>query len=80
MAEQNPNQIKDQQKYEELRDQGLSKEKAARIADSGKQASKKGSTYEDWTKNDLLEKAGEVDIEGRSKMNKDELIKALRDH
>lgn len=81
MPEQN--QIKNQEKYEELRDQGMSKEKAARIANSGEEASKKGGKhdkYEDWTKDDLLEKAEEVGIEGRSKMDKDELIKALRDH
>ncbi|HLR26725.1 MAG TPA: Rho termination factor N-terminal domain-containing protein [Fodinibius sp.] len=83
MSKQDPNQIKDQETYEELREQGMSKDRAARIANAGRQASRKGGkhgTYEDWTKNDLLEKAGEVGIEGRSKMNKHELIKALRDH
>ncbi len=78
-----PDQIKDEDKYEALREQGMSKEKAARIANSGKEASKKGGEqdpYEDWTKDDLLEKAGEVGIEGRSKMDKEELIKALRNH
>lgn len=79
----NQNQIKDRDKYEELRKQGMSKEKAARIANSGKEASRKGGRhpkYEDWTKNDLLDKAREVGIEGRSKMNKEELINSLRNH
>jgi hypothetical protein len=76
-------QIKDRDKYEELREQGMSKEKAARIANSGKKSSKKGgkhSKYEDWTKEDLMDKAKEVGIEGRSKMNKKELIESLRNH
>ena len=83
MPEKNPNQIKDQKKYEELRDEGMSKEKAARIANSGKSASKKGGKhkkYEKWTKDELYDKAEEVGIEGRSEMDKDELIKALRNH
>lgn len=78
-----PNQIKDEEKYEALREKGMSKEKAVRIANSGKQASQKGGKskkYDEWSKEDLYEKAREVDIEGRSDMNKDELINALRNH
>ena len=33
--------------------------------------------YEDMTKADLYERAGELDIEGRSQMNKGELIEAI---
>jgi hypothetical protein len=76
-------QIKDEKQYEALRDQGMSKEKAARIANSGKEASKKGgkhSAYEEWTKEDLMKKAAEVGIEGRSKMDKEGLIEVLRNH
>lgn len=76
-------QIKNEEQYEELREQGMSKEKAARIANAGKEASKKGGKhdeYEEWTKDELYEKAEEVGIEGRSKMDKQELIKALRNH
>ncbi len=76
-------QIKNEEQYEELREQGMSKEKAARIANAGKDASKKGGKhdeYEEWTKDELYEKAEEVGIEGRSKMDKQELIKALRNH
>jgi hypothetical protein len=75
--------IKDEEQYEELRDQGMSKEKAARIANSGKSSSKKGGKhkkYEKLTKNELYEKAAQVGIEGRSKMDKEELIEALRNH
>lgn len=39
-----------------------------------------GHAYEDWTVEQLRERAGEVDIEGRASMNKAELIAALRRH
>ena len=39
-----------------------------------------GRTYEERTLEELRERAGELQIEGRSAMNKDELIAALRDH
>lgn len=75
-------QIKDEEQYESLRDEGMSKEKAARIANTPRsKAGKRGGTsskYEDWTKDELYEKAKQVGIEGRSNMSKDELIKALR--
>lgn len=74
--------IKNEKQYEELRDQGMSKEKAARIANS-ENASEKGGKhkkYEKWTKEELYDKAREVGIEGRSDMDKEELIKALRHH
>jgi len=34
--------------------------------------------YDDWTIGDLRRRAAEVGIEGRSRMRKDDLIKALR--
>ena len=76
--------VKDPEQYEALRDQGASKEKAARIANTdrstaGRRGGESGS-YEDWSKDDLEKRAGEIGIEGRSKMNKDELIDALRNH
>jgi hypothetical protein len=46
-------------------------------------ASKKGGksgSYDDWSKDDLQKRAAEIGIEGRSKMNKSELVKALRNH
>lgn len=83
--------IKNQEKYEALRDEGMSKEKAARIANATEQAkrgeaedpSKKGGKqppYEQWTVDELQDRAAEIGIEGRSKMDKDELIDALRHH
>ena len=76
--------VKDPERYEALRDQGASKEKAARIANTprktaGKRGGESGS-YDDWTKDDLAKRAAEIGIEGRSKMSKDELIDALRNH
>jgi hypothetical protein len=76
--------VKDKKQYEALRDQGASKEKAARIANSDRQQTgKKGGesgSYEDWSKDDLEKRAKEIGIEGRSNMNKGELIDALRNH
>lgn len=81
MAKQD-NRIKNEDQYEALRDKGASKEKAARIANSPKSGQKGGKAdkYEDRSKDDLYKKAKEVGIEGRSKMSKQELINALRNH
>ena len=77
-------QIQDDEQYEALRDQGMSKEKAARIANTDRgEAGRRGGTspaYEDWTVEGLQQRAREIGIEGRSKMDKSELIDALRDH
>ena len=84
MTKDHGNQIKDDKQYEALRDQGYSKEKAARIANSNShktgQKGGKGSKYEERSKDELYQKAKEVGIEGRSKMSKEELIDALRNH
>ena len=78
--------IKDDELYEKLRDDGNSKEKSARIANAkaaGNDVSKKGGesgSYDDWTVDDLRDRAAELDIEGRSSMDKSELIDALRHH
>ena len=37
-------------------------------------------SYDEWSKDDLRKRAGEIGIEGRSKMSKDELVRALRNH
>ncbi|WP_084399787.1 DUF7218 family protein [Henriciella aquimarina] len=86
MAKDHGASIKDDETYQALRDDGYSKETAARIANaranSNQHPSKKGGKappYEDWTKDELYERAAELDIEGRSDMTKDELIAALRD-
>jgi hypothetical protein len=76
--------IKDDEQYKRLREEGASKEKATRIANTGRQAADEhgGKTpkYEEQPKEDLEERTRELGIEGRSEMNKDELIDALRNH
>jgi hypothetical protein len=37
-------------------------------------------SYDEWSKEDLYERAKELGIEGRSGMSKDDLIAALRNH
>ena len=80
--------VKDPEQYEALRKQGESKEKAARIANAssnegrsevGERGGESGS-YEDWSVDELRDRAAEIGIEGRSDMDKKELIEALRNH
>ena len=81
-------QIKDEKTYRELRAKGESKEKSARIANAAAATSKsavgrkggKSPSYDDWSKQDLVKRAREIGIKGRSKMSKAELVEALRDH
>ena len=86
MAKDHGPSVKDDRLYEELREDGASKEKAARIANAkagGEDVSSKGGQaedYEDRTKEELEERAAEIGIDGRSEMTKDELIDALRNH
>jgi hypothetical protein len=84
MAKDHGPQIKDDRQYERLRERGMGKEKAARIANSPRASTaRKGGRageYEAWSKQDLYRKAKEVGIEGRSTMNKSDLIDALRHH
>ncbi len=82
MAKNHGPSIKDDAKYEALRREGMSKQKAARIAntpDSGVRGGK-AKDYEDRTRRELYDKAKEVGIPGRSKMSKDQLIHALRNN
>jgi hypothetical protein len=82
MAEDHGPSVKDDEQYESLREQGASKEKAARIANTPRsEAGEKGGgkpPYEEWTVDELRGRAAELDIDGRSEMDKDELIEALR--
>ena len=84
MASHGPS-IKDEETYEALRRDGASKSKAAAIANAqasdDQNPSRKGgkaAPYEEWTVEELQERARELEISGRSSMNKDELIAALR--
>ncbi|MCV7194014.1 Rho termination factor N-terminal domain-containing protein [Mycolicibacterium brumae] len=80
--------VKDKELYEKLRDEGNSKEKSARIANAAADTSRsavgrrggKSPSYDEWTVDELRERAAELDIDGRSSMNKNELIDALRKH
>ncbi|NHE56613.1 DUF7218 family protein [Cyclobacterium plantarum] len=77
-------QIKNEDQYEALRDQGYSKEKAARIANTPDNvAGKKGGkapAYEEWIRDELYQKAREIGLSGISKLRKSELIEKLRSH
>jgi Rho termination factor, N-terminal domain len=81
-------QIKDEKTYRKLRSSGESKEKSARIANQAARTSRgavaakggKGRSYTDWSKQDLLARAREIGIKGRSSMSKQQLIEALRKH
>ena len=80
--------VKDPELYEALRDDGASKEKAARIANAAANTSRsavgrtggRSGDYEGWTTRDLRSRARELGIEGRSSMNKAQLVDALRHH
>lgn len=84
MAKNHGANIKDDEQYEALRNKGMSKEKAARIANTDRRkAGKRGgqsASYEDWRKDELYQKAKEVGIGGRSQMSKKQLIDTLRNH
>lgn len=86
MAGTGNRRIKDEELYVELREEGNSKQKSARIANAaardgrstvGKRGGEAGD-YEDWAVQELQDRAKEIGIEGRSTMRKAELIEALR--
>jgi hypothetical protein len=80
--------VKQPKVYEELRKEGNSKEKSARIANAAANSStsavgRKGGrspSYEEWTVTDLRKRASELGIPGRSSMSKARLVDALREH
>ncbi|UXA17100.1 Rho termination factor [Mycobacterium sp. SMC-4] len=80
--------IKNEKMYEELRDQGNSKEKSARIANAaaargrsavGRKGGHSGSYY-DWSVSDLKKRAKELGMSNYSHLTKDKLITKLRNH
>lgn len=82
------NSLKDPELYEELRDDGASKEKAARISNAaakegrsavGRRGGERGD-YEDWTVAELRARAKELGITGYSGKRKADLISMLRNH
>jgi hypothetical protein len=87
---QDPNpgsSIKDPEMYQALRDDGASKAKAAAISNAAANSSPqevgarggRRPPYEEWTVEELRTRAAELDVAGRSRMTKDQLIAALRD-
>jgi hypothetical protein len=82
------NSLKDPKLYEELRDEGNSKEKSARISNAiaargAKSVGKKGGesgSYVDWTVPELRKRAKELGIGGYSGKRKGELVDLLRNH
>ena len=86
MGDNHGSSIKDDETYEALRDEGASKEKAARIANARARGDEPGKTggqrppYEEWTKDELYERARELEIDDRSTMDKAQLIDSLRGH
>jgi hypothetical protein len=80
--------LKDPEMYESLREDGASKEKAARISNAaakegrkkvGQRGGKSGD-YDDWTVPELKSRAKELGLTGYSSKKKAELISALRNH
>ncbi|MDG4665935.1 Rho termination factor N-terminal domain-containing protein [Mycobacterium sp. 236(2023)] len=80
--------IKNEKMYEDLRREGNSKEKSARISNAaaargkssvGRKGGQSGS-YDDWTVDDLKQKAKQLGLTGYSHLTKDKLIYKLRNH
>ena len=78
--------IKKEKLYEDLRKEGNSKQKSARIANAaaargksavGKKGGKSGS-YDDWTVTDLKKRAKEIGLSGYSNLTKEKLISKIR--
>lgn len=83
-----PPQLKDPELYEKLREDGASKEKAARISNAAARDGRstvgarggRSEPYEEWTVDELRSRARELEIPRVSRMRKRELISALRSH
>ena len=80
------NSLKDPELYEELRKDGASKEKAARVSNAaakrgrsavGRKGGRSGD-YDDWSVADLRGRAKELGMTGYSSLRKSELVSKIR--
>lgn len=80
--------IKNEKMYRDLRKEGNSKEKSARISNAaaargassvGRKGGEAGS-YDDWTVAELKKRAKELGLSGYSSLTKGKLIAKLRNH
>ena len=78
--------LKNEKMYEELRKEGNSKQKSARISNAaaargkssvGRKGGKAGS-YADWTVSELKKRAKELGMSNYSNLSKDKLVDKLR--
>lgn len=88
MPGQRNSPIKDEEMYESLREDGASKEKAARISNAAaregrSKVGRRGGTAEDYeerTVPELRSRAKELGLKGYSGKTKSQLIDLLRNH
>jgi hypothetical protein len=78
--------IKNEKMYEDLRKEGNSKQKSARISNAAAARGKssvarkggKSGSYDDWTVADLKKRAKELGLTGYSSLTKSKLISEIR--
>ena len=78
--------IKNEKMYEDLRKEGNSKQKAARISNASAAQGKstvarkggKSGSYDDWTVADLKKRAKDLGLSGYSSLTKSKLISKIR--
>lgn len=80
--------IKDEKMYEDLHDEGASKENAARVSNAAASRGRasvarrggRSGSYDAWTVVELKKRAKELGLTGYSGLSKDKLIDKLRSH
>lgn len=88
MPRRRQSSLKDPEMYEALRDEGASKEKAARISNAAAAQGRsvvgrrggRSPDYDDWTVPDLRARARQLGLRNYSRKRKSELIDELRHH